>query len=91
MTTSVRDLCANAQAHEDRQVDPATLSPQQRTILQHLQQRREHGISQFEAQNLYRVAALPRRIADLEEAGVAIDRQRRVDLTGRAYVRYFLG
>ncbi|MDP3869907.1 helix-turn-helix domain-containing protein [Phenylobacterium sp.] len=66
-------------------------SPQQRTVLSHLMDRTDHGLSQVEAQHLYRVAALPRRIADLQDAGVPIRKDRREDPTGRAYVRYFLG
>jgi hypothetical protein len=65
-------------------------SPQQKIILAHLRERRDAGLSQFEALHLYRVAALPRRIADLEAAGVPIRRERREDPTGRAYVRYYL-
>jgi len=66
------------------------LSPQCRTILRHLQARGTHGLSQFEALLLFRVAALPRRISDLEEAGVVINRARKLDETGRSYTRYTL-
>lgn len=47
------------------------------------------SISNIEAQALYRVRALPRRISDLEEAGFAIRRERKLDNTGQRYVRYF--
>ena len=66
-------------------------SPQLRTLIQHLRSRPDRGISQLEASALYRIAALPRRMADLSEAGVPIRKERRPDPTGRSYVRYFLG
>lgn len=83
MTTSVASLCAVHNVFE-------TGTPQQKIILKHLNERRSGGISAFEALHLYRVAALPRRIADLTEAGVAIRKERKTDQTGRAYTRYFL-
>jgi DNA-binding MarR family transcriptional regulator len=83
-TTSVAALCAAANVAEMG-------SPQQQIILRHLRERKDHGLSQFEAQNLYRIAALPRRISDLEEQGVSIRRERKQDPTGRSYTRYFLG
>ncbi len=46
------------------------------------------SISNYEARDLYRIASLPRRISDLEEMGIVITRQRKVDPTGRRYVRY---
>lgn len=46
------------------------------------------SISAYEAQGLYRIASLSRRINDLEVEGVVINRERKVDATGRAYVRY---
>jgi len=87
MTTSVNatpaQLCAVKQVEEEG-------TPQQKTILAHLIERRHAGLSQFEALHLYRVAALPRRMADLSAAGVPIRKDRREDPTGRAYVRYYL-
>jgi len=58
-----------------------------------VEQVREHlnkvgSISNIEAQALYRIRALPRRISDLEECGFPISRERRVDNTGQRYVRY---
>lgn len=89
MTTSVKNMTA-AQVCAIKQVQ-ADGTPQQKTVLQHLMDRKDAGLSQFEALHLYRVAALPRRVADLIEAGVPIRKERREDPTGRAYVRYFLG
>ncbi len=83
MTTSVAALCAIHNV-----ADMGT--PQQKLILQHLRERRLHGLSQFEALHLYRIAALPRRVKDLTEAGVPIRKERRLDPTGRPYARYFL-
>ena len=88
MTTSVNTTPAQLSAIAQVQADG---TPQQKEILAHLIERRHAGLSQFEATHLYRVAALPRRIKDLVEAGVPIHRERRMDPTGRAYVRYFLG
>jgi len=87
MTTSVNttpaQICAIKQVQSDG-------SPQQKTVLAHLMDQSVKGLSQFEATHLYRIAALPRRVADLIEAGVPIRKERREDRTGRAYVRYFL-
>ncbi|MGZ2448520.1 hypothetical protein ACVIRO_001274 [Rhizobium ruizarguesonis] len=66
------------------------LTPQCRKLYKHLQSRKAHGVSQMEAMLLLRIAALPRRISDLEEAGIEISRERKVDETGHAYVRYSL-
>lgn len=65
-------------------------TPQLKTLLTHLIQRREDGLSQLEATHLYQIAALPRRIADLKDAGIPIVKARKLDPRGRAYVRYFL-
>jgi DNA-binding HxlR family transcriptional regulator len=46
------------------------------------------SISNYEARDLYRIISLSRRINDLEEQGVVINRVRKTDPTGRKYVRY---
>lgn len=46
-------------------------------------------ISALEARALYRVEALPRRVADLREAGHEIHAVLRKDETGKRYTRYF--
>ncbi len=48
------------------------------------------SISNVEAQAVYRIRALPRRIADLKEKGWEFDSAWKVDLTGQRYKRYFL-
>jgi len=48
------------------------------------------SITRISADHLYRIAALPRRIADLEARGHKIVRTRKVDATGRFYVEYSL-
>lgn len=50
----------------------------------------EGSISNVEAQSMYKVRALPRRISDLEADGVKIERVRKTDVTGQRYVRYVL-
>ncbi len=72
------------------QINVNHLTPQCRTLYRHLKQRKDKGVSQLEAMLLHRIAALPRRISDLEEAGIQINRERKIDETGRAYVRYSL-
>jgi hypothetical protein len=46
------------------------------------------SISNIEAQNLYRIRALPRRISDMELRGWKFRREMKRDLTGQKYVRY---
>lgn len=68
-------------------------TPQLRAIYKHLTSAKglDKGLSDMEARMVYRVNALPRRISDLEvEYGVTIDRVRKKDPTGRAYVRYYI-
>lgn len=48
------------------------------------------AITRITADHLYRIAALPRRIADLREAGHKIVATRKMDATGRPYVEYTL-
>jgi hypothetical protein len=47
------------------------------------------SISNMEAQALFRIRALPRRISDLEVLGHLFRREMRHDSTGQRYVRYF--
>lgn len=60
------------------------------TQLQMIQRHFDKGLSitGYQAQALYRIASLPRRINDIEELGVKINRERKADATGRAYVQY---
>lgn len=48
------------------------------------------SISSIEAQSMYRIRSLSRRINDLEEQGLLFHRAHRVDPTGQRYVRYTL-
>lgn len=68
-------------------------TPQIKTIYKHLTSPKglDKGLSDMEARMVYRINALPRRISDLEaEYGVTVERLRKKDPTGRAYVRYYL-
>lgn len=69
------------------------LAPQARALHRHLQRTRKNGISAAEAMLDYGMtsATLARRICDLEEAGIKIERIRKVHpITGRKYTRYAL-
>lgn len=46
------------------------------------------SISNMEAQSMYKIRALPRRVSDLESKGYKFERVRKTDLTGQRYVRY---
>lgn len=52
--------------------------------------KKQPSISNIEAQMMYKIRALPRRIKDLEEIGMTFVRQRKTDATGQRYVRYVL-
>lgn len=80
-------------------MSPASLSPfkilgkltgrnQNSDVLRHLLKR--GSLSQYEAGNLYRVTRLAARIYELKGHGVLIMADRRVDPTGKRYVRYHL-
>jgi hypothetical protein len=72
------------------------MTPQVKTLLTHLQ---KHGsISQAEAGTVYKIRALPRRIADLKIvlkttpslSHLSITRELKTDPTGQRYARYSL-
>jgi|TARA_R100001129_G_scaffold6102_1_gene4908 hypothetical protein len=48
------------------------------------------SISNVEAQAIYKIRALPRRICDLEERGWQFSKEWRKDPTGQRYRRYTL-
>ena len=48
------------------------------------------NISNIEAQAVYKIRALPRRISDLKEEGYAFRHEWKTDLTGQRYMRYFV-
>jgi hypothetical protein len=62
------------------------LNPQCKQLLKHLKQ--TGSISNVEAQAIYKVRALPRRVSDLEALGVRVNRVTKHDATGQRYVRY---
>jgi hypothetical protein len=65
-----------------------SLSPQAAKVLQHL---KDVGtISAMEASTIYKVRALPRRIADLKSLGYAIKSELKTDHEGQRYARYSL-
>lgn len=64
------------------------MTPQAQTILTHLA---NHGpITGVEAEAVYRVRHLPRRIADLRDMGFGITSSIHRDATGQRYARYTL-
>lgn len=64
------------------------MTPQCQTVLEHL--RKRGSISGVEAASVYRIRALPRRIADLRALGYQIESELRTDETGQRYARYHL-
>lgn len=48
------------------------------------------NISNIEAQAVYKIRALPRRISDLKEEGYTFTHEWKTDLTGQRYMRYFI-
>ena len=47
-------------------------------------------ISNIEAQAVYKIRSLPRRICDLQERGYEFTKEWKKDLTGQRYIRYFI-
>lgn len=52
--------------------------------------KKQSSISNMEAQMMYKIRALPRRIKDLEEIGMTFIRHHKTDATGQRYVRYVI-
>jgi hypothetical protein len=65
---------------------PPTLGPQHEQILKHIAEK--GSISNVEAQAVYRIRSLPRRIKDLKELGYSFKTEMRKDPTGQRYARY---
>jgi Ran GTPase-activating protein (RanGAP) involved in mRNA processing and transport len=63
-----------------------TLGPQHEQILKHIAEK--GSISNVEAQAVYRIRSLPRRIKDLKELGYSFKTEMRKDPTGQRYARY---
>ena len=64
------------------------MTPQVQQVLKHLQ---DHGsITGVEAEQVYRIRHLPRRIADLKVAHFLVNTEMRKDATGQRYARYTL-
>tara|TARA_R100000963_G_C4643507_1_gene107300 strand:- start:1367 stop:1570 length:204 start_codon:yes stop_codon:yes gene_type:complete len=47
-------------------------------------------ISNIEAQAVYKIRSLSRRICDLQDRGYNFKKEWKKDLTGQRYVRYFI-
>lgn len=65
------------------------VTPQAKLVAAHLAD--AGSITGVEAEAVYRVRHLPRRIADLREFGANIVSEWRKDATGQRYVRYAVG
>lgn len=61
---------------------------QEERILEHLKQ--IGTISGREAEDLYRVRDLPKRISVLKREGHSIERLLKTDMNGQRYARYFM-
>jgi hypothetical protein len=48
------------------------------------------SITNMEAQTVYKIRALPRRIADLKERGYEFSSEWKTDMMGQRYKRYFM-
>lgn len=68
--------------------NPFKPNTQNAKILDHMA--KVGGISFLEAWTLYKVRSLPRRIADIRDAGFDVKSLRRSDNTGQRYVRYVI-
>lgn len=75
-------------AHEIRllKARPSKPNSQNAILLNHFKTAK--SISNVEAQAVYRIRSLSRRVNDLEAQGHVIARERKVDPTGQRYVRY---
>lgn len=62
------------------------LTPQARTVLKHLV--KEGSITPMVAAGIYKVRSLPRRILDLKEQGIQVERVLCKDATGQRYASY---
>lgn len=65
-----------------------SLNPQSKLVLKLMTDK--GSVTSVEASAVYRVRALPRRIADLKAAGHKISRVLSKDATGQRYARYYL-
>lgn len=65
---------------------PVGPAPQTDLLLTHF--RVVPSISGLEANALYRIKSLPRRIMDLKRKGFEFRHEHKVDATGQRYVRY---
>lgn len=63
-------------------------SQQNKDIVKHLTQREGAELSMHEAMLLYRIAALPKRITEIMEYGIPMNRVWKRDTTGRNYMAY---
>lgn len=66
---------------------PILDKPQTSMLLDHFKVKQD--ISGIEAQALFRIRSLPRRILDLEKHGHRFSKVRQKDSTGQRYTRYY--
>lgn len=65
---------------------PKKLTPQVASLLNYL--RTKKTITAVEARAVFQIEALPRRIADLKDAGYDIEKKMKKDAKGKRYARY---
>ena len=64
------------------------VKPQWQLLIEHFDN--EESISNMEAQAVYKMRALPKRISELKERGYVFRHEWKRDLTGQRYMRYFI-
>ena len=61
---------------------------QREMLIEHF--RNNETLSVMEANTVYKIRSLPRRIMDLKDMGYEFEHERRTDATGQRYMRYIV-
>lgn len=88
VSAGVQKKAPKVKAKRSSPVSKSGLTPQCRKLIDLLEAK--GSVTALEAGGVYRIRALPRRIADLKEAGYSIVSTLSYDVTGQRYARYCL-